>query len=60
MGKSMTETTPNPTLTALQGQLVGVIAALNMHIRRAEELAAEMEHIQFEISQIQQGVAHAP
>lgn len=39
-------------MTALQGQLAGVIAALNMHMKRSEELAGEMEQIQFEISQL--------
>jgi len=48
----MTESTPNQNLIALQGQLAGVIAALNMHMKRSEELAGEMEQIQFEISQI--------
>lgn len=52
MGNSMTEKPPNPELSALQGQLAGVIAALNMHVKRSEELAVEMEQIQFEISQI--------
>jgi hypothetical protein len=52
MGNSMTENQPNPELSALQGQLAGVIAALNMHMKRSEELAAEMEQIQFEMSQV--------
>ncbi len=45
------ENTPGQNISALQGQLAGVIAAMNMHMRRAEELAAEMERIQYEISQ---------
>jgi hypothetical protein len=52
MGYSMTETKPGPELIALQGQLAGVIAALNMHVKRSEELAAEMEQLQVEISDI--------
>lgn len=52
----MTENTPNPELSALQGQLAGVVAALNMHMKRSEELAAEMEQIQFEISQLSPAV----
>ncbi len=52
MGNSMTESTPNPVLASLQAQLAAVVAAMNMHIERAEKLAAESEQIQFEISQI--------
>lgn len=55
MGNSMTEIPSNQDILALQGQLAGVIAALNMHIKRSEELAAEMELIQFEISQLTPG-----
>lgn len=52
MGNSMTETTPDQHVISLQGQLAGIVAAMNMHIRRAEELAFEMEQIQAEINQI--------
>lgn len=52
MGNSMTEIPSNQDILALQGQLAGVIAALNMHLKRSEELVAEMEQLQFEISQL--------
>lgn len=55
MGNSMTETPPNPELISLQAQLASVVAAMNMHIERAEKLAAECEQIQFEIAQISPG-----
>jgi len=51
----MTETPPNPELISLQAQLASVVAAMNMHIERAEKLAAECEQIQFEIAQISPG-----
>ncbi len=54
MGISMTENRPNQDISALQGQLAGVLAALNMHMKRSEELAIEVEQIQYEISQITQ------
>lgn len=56
MGNSMTETPPNQVLISLQAQLASVVAAMNMHIERAEKLAAESDQIQFEISQLPPGV----
>ncbi len=50
----MSENTPSPELISLQAQLASVTAALNMHIARAEKLAAESEQLQFEISQLTQ------
>jgi hypothetical protein len=48
----MTEISPNSNLASLQAQLSAVIAALNMHMKRSEELAVEVESIQYEISEI--------
>ena len=55
MGNSMTDPTPNPELASLQAQLAAVVAAMNMHVERAEKLAGEAEQIQFEISQLTPG-----
>jgi len=51
----MTEKPPNPELSALQGQLAGIVAAMNMHVKRSEELASEAEQVVFEISQLTPG-----
>jgi len=53
MGNSMTENIPSPELASLQAQLAAVVAAMNMHIERAEKLAAESENIQFEIMHLE-------
>jgi hypothetical protein len=49
----MTENIPSPELASLQAQLAAVVAAMNMHIERAEKLAAESENIQFEIMHLE-------
>jgi capsule polysaccharide export protein KpsE/RkpR len=48
----MTESQPDQELISLQAQLASVVAAMNMHIERAEKLAAESERLQQEIGAI--------
>ena len=48
----MTEITPQETLASLQAARAGIVAALDMHVTRAEELAAEVARIDEEIAQV--------
>ncbi len=48
---SMTENNQNVSMASLEAQLSAIVAALNMHVKRSEELALEMEIIQAEIKQ---------
>lgn len=46
----MTDPTPEQNRASLEAQLAAIIAAMNMHIERAEKLAAESERLQQEIA----------
>lgn len=47
----MTENSPNNNMASLQAQYSGLTSALNMHVKRAEQLAVEMDLIEAEIIQ---------